>query len=614
MRSALFALLTAPLITPGLFAQTAGTINTIAGTGGALFSGDGGLATLAGLNVAVDVSADRAGNLYIADQFNHRIRRIAPNGVITTVAGTGVPGYSGDGGLAVNAQINTPTGVFADNAGNFYIAEPGNQRIRKVDPTGIITTIAGNGSKGYSGDGGPAINASLYNAVRVAVDPGGNVVIADQSNHRIRRISASGIITTIAGNGVGTPATGAFSGDGGQATAASLNNPTALAINPAGVIYFADQFNQRIRRITTDGTITTIAGNGNAGFSGDGGAATAASLNYPGGMTLDAAGNIYCNDDLNFRTRKIDVSSGVISTVAGNGVAGFSGDGGPATSASLSGNFGAAVDTLGNLYIADSTNNRIREVYGAAAPGSVPAITSGGVVPIFSSSTTVQPGSWVSIFGNNLATGTTIWNNDFPTTLGGISVTIDGKLAYLWYVSPTQINLQAPDDGNTGASVKVVLTTPTGIATSTVTLGQFGPSFSVLDGKHVAGIILRSDGSGAYGGGTYDILGPTGTSLGYKTVAAKAGDTLELFGVGFGPTTPSVPAGKAFTASAQTNSPVVVSINGNSVNPAFAGLTSAGLYQINLVTIPAGLGTGDVALLATVGGVQTQTGVLLSLQ
>ena len=182
-----------------------------------------------------------------------------------------------------------------------------------------------------------------------------------------------------------------------------------------------------------------------------------------------------------------------------------------------------------NLYIADSTNNRICcEVYASArcAPAPTPTIKlrrRSAHLQLFQ--TTVQPGSWASIFGNNLATGIATWNSDFPTTLGDISVTIDGKLAYLWYVSPTQINLQAPDDGNTGAPVKVVLTTPTGIATSTVTLGQFGPSFSVLDGKHVAGIILRSDGSGAYGGGTYDILGPTGTSLGYKTVAAKAGDT-----------------------------------------------------------------------------------------
>jgi uncharacterized protein (TIGR03437 family) len=595
-----------------LFAQTAGSINTIAGTGAALFSGDGGLATAAGINVAVDVSADRAGNLFIADQFNHRIRKISKNGAISTVAGTGVPGYSGDGGLAVNAQINTPTGIFADSAGNLYIAEPGNQRIRKVDSSGIITTLAGNGSKGYSGDGGPAIGATLFNAVRVAVDLSGNVLVADQSNHRIRRVTPAGIITTIAGNGAGTPAAGAFSGDGGAAVNASLNNPTALAVTTSGVIYIADQFNHRIRKITPDGIINTVAGNGTPGFSGDGGPAVSASLNFPGGLTVDTAGNIYFNDDINYRTRRIS-AAGTISTIAGNGVAGFAGDGGAATAASLNGNFGVTLDVSGNLYIADSTNNRIREVFGAAAPGPTPAITSGGVVPIYNSSTTIQPGSWISIFGSNLATGTATWNNDFPNTLGGTSVTINGRLAYLWFVSPTQINLQAPDDTGSG-SVNVVVTTPTGNATSTVTLGQFGPSFSVLDGKHVAAIILRSDGSGTQGGGTYDIVGPTGTSLGYQTVAAKAGDVIELFGVGFGPTNPVVQAGRAFTGSAQTTNSVQLTINGTSLTPDFAGLTQAGLYQINLVHIPAGLGTGDVTLRATVGGVQTQTGVFLALQ
>ncbi len=233
-------------------------------------------------------------------------------------------------------------------------------------------------------------------------------------------------------------------------------------------------------------------------------------------------------------------------------------------------------------------------------------------MPLYSSSGTIQPGSWVSIFGSNLAAAAATWNGDFPISLGGTSVTINNKPAYLWYVSPSQINLQAPDDTATG-SVNVVVTTSAGSAPSMVTLGPFGPSFSLLDNKHVTGIILRSDGSGTYGGGTYDIVGPTGTSLGYKTVAAKAGDVLELFGVGFGPTSPVVLAGKAYTGAAATTNPVVLSINNVAVTPTFAGLTSAGLYQINL-TIPAGLGSGDVALQATVGGVQTPSGVVLSIQ
>lgn len=246
-------------------------------------------------------------------------------------------------------------------------------------------------------------------------------------------------------------------------------------------------------------------------------------------------------------------------------------------------------------------------------PTGGPSINSGGVVPLYASRNTIQPGSWVSIFGNNLASSNATWNSDFPTSLGGTSVTINNKPAYLWFVSPTQINLQAPDDTATGL-VNVTVTTSAGTATATVTLAPHAPSFSLLDGKHVAGILLRSDGSGAYGGGSYDIVGPTGTSLGYRTVAAKAGDALILFGVGFGPTSPFVPAGQSFTGSAPATSATELRINNQVVQPAFAGLTAAGLYQINLFPIPAGLGTGDVPLTLTIGGVQTPGGVVVSLQ
>ena len=242
-----------------------------------------------------------------------------------------------------------------------------------------------------------------------------------------------------------------------------------------------------------------------------------------------------------------------------------------------------------------------------------PVISSGGVVPLYSTVSTVQPGEWISIFGSNLASGTATWTGNFPTSLLGTSVTIDGKSAYILYVSPTQIDLQVPNDTNTG-SVPVVVTTAAGaVGYSTVTLAPFAPSFSLLDSKHIAGIIIRTNGSGAYGGGTYDIIGPTGSSLGYATVAAKAGDTVELFGVGFGPTTPPVPPGAAFSGAATTNFPVTLSINSVNVTPFFAGETSAGLYQLN-VTIPSGLGTGDVPLLATVGGSSTPATVVISLQ
>jgi uncharacterized protein (TIGR03437 family) len=252
----------------------------------------------------------------------------------------------------------------------------------------------------------------------------------------------------------------------------------------------------------------------------------------------------------------------------------------------------------------------------ASADTITVSINAGGIVPVYSMSNTIQAGSWVSIYGTNLAPANATWTGNFPTNLGGTTVTVDNKLAYLWFVSPGQINLQAPDDTATG-TVPVVVTTPTGSATSTVTLGQFGPSFSLLDSTHVAGIIVRTDGSGSQGGGTYDFLGPTGNSLGFPTVAAKAGDTVEIFGVGFGPTNPPVPAGQVPPPVVGGNpaaSKVQILISGTAIPPLFAGINGeAGLFQFNL-TIPPGLGTGDVPLVGSVGGVQTPAGVVISLQ
>jgi uncharacterized protein (TIGR03437 family) len=243
---------------------------------------------------------------------------------------------------------------------------------------------------------------------------------------------------------------------------------------------------------------------------------------------------------------------------------------------------------------------------------TLPSILPNGIVPVGSNSTTIAPGEWVAIYGTNLAGGTTSWTGNFPTSLGGTSVTIDGKSAYLSYVSATQINVQAPNDVTMG-SVSVVVTTAKGVGTSTVTLAQFAPSLFLLDGKHVTGIILRSDGSGAYAGGAYDIIGPTGTSLGYPTVAAKTGDVIALYGTGFGPTSPAVAPGQAFSGVASTINPVQLLINNVGVIPSFAGLSSGGVYQFNL-TVPPGLGTGDVPLVANVSGAQTPTGIVISLQ
>ena len=398
-----------------------GVAHAIAGNGAPGFSGDGGPATEAQLDFPNHVFIDSAGNLYIADSGNYRIRKVTRDGMISTVAGGGESGFSGDGGPATAAYLDLPTGVAVDSAGNLYIAESGTNRIRKVTPDGMISTVAGNGSSVYSGDGGPAIAAGL-SAYAVSVDPAGNLYIPDYRNSRVRKITAAGVISTVAGNG-----TYGYSGDGGSATAAQLNDPQGLAVDSAGNLYFADYGNLRVRKVTAAGVISTVAGNGNIGPSGDGGPATAATLGlptdvaagydgnlyiaevigrirkvtvagvistiagtvgtgfggdggpateallyYPSGMAIDSAGNLYIADSLNYRIRKITVA-GIINTVAGNGIQGFSGDGGPATEAQLDQPYDVAVDSDGNLYIAE--DYRIRKV---TAEGVISTVAGNG--------------------------------------------------------------------------------------------------------------------------------------------------------------------------------------------------------------------------------------------
>jgi uncharacterized protein (TIGR03437 family) len=575
-----------------LFAQSAGTIQTIAGTGSQSYSGDGGPATQAALNIPVEVYVDQHGNLFIADQFNNRIRKVTPGGTISTVAGTGVAGFSGDGGPAVKAELNTPTGIFGDSSGNLYIGDPGNQRIRKVDASGKITTLAGNGSKGYGGDGGPATDATLYNAARVALDPSGNVYIADQSNHRIRKVTPAGIISTFAGNGAGTPANGAFSGDGGPAVDASLNNPTAIAVDGMGVVYFADQFNQRIRKVALDGTITTIAGDGNAGFGGDGGPATAASLNYPGGMTIDASGNLYVNDDLNFRTRFI-AADGTISTIAGTGVQGFSGDGGPATGAELNGNFGVALDLSGNMYIADSTNNRIRKVYGAV-PGAAPVISTAAFTNAATFQSGGSPGAIATIFAGNLTRNLIgiVYSPNVPlsTTLAGTKVTINGEAAPVFNLvevnGAEQISVQVPVDAPVGSAIPLVLNNGFASATAQITLTAVQPAIFTINGGQAA--TLHTD---------FSVI--------TSSNPAKAGETIIVFCTGLGAVNPVVATGTAASGSTLSNTVTTytATVAGQDAPVIFSGLapTLVGLNQVDL-TIPSGTPSGLQDLELTGGG------------
>src|SRR2546425_1017218 len=380
-----------------------GFISTVAGTGIPGFSGDGGPATSAQLNYPTSVVVDTGGNLFIADQSNLRIRRVAAGtGFISTVAGTGIPGFSGDGGPATSAQLWTPTGIAVDAAGNLFIADADDHRIRRVAAgTGIITTVAGTGTAGFGGDGGPATGAQLWTPTGVAVDAAGNLFIADADNNRIRQVAASGIITTVAGTGIA-----GFGGDGGPATSARLSTPTGVAVDAAGNLLIADANNDRIRRVAADtGIISTVAGTGVAGFSGDDGQAADAELNFPYYVALDAGNNVFIADQGNFRIRRVASGTGTISTVAGTGHAGFSGDSGPATSAQLSVPYGVAVNATGTLFIADQGNFRVRQV--AASTGTITTVAGTGIPgfigdggPAASARLSVSYGVTLDVVGN----------------------------------------------------------------------------------------------------------------------------------------------------------------------------------------------------------------------
>jgi sugar lactone lactonase YvrE len=335
-------------------------ITTVAGDGGSGESGDGGMATNAML-FAGGVAADGAGNFYIADSANDRVRKVDSNDVISTVAGDGTAGFSGDGGAAANASLFNPAAVAVDASGDLFIADELNNRVREVGTNGLISTVAGDGTNGFSGDGATATNASLSGPAGLALDGSGDLFISDAGNNRVREVGTNGLIGTVAGNG-----TNGFSGDGGPATNASLSNPAGLAVDAWGNLFIADSGNKRIRKVATNGVITTVAGNGDAGYYGDGGPATNAFLESPAAVAVDLFGNLFIADSTE-HVRQV-APNGVINTVAGNAGFGYSGDGGPPTNARLSDVYGVAVDTLGDLFIADTGNNRIRKVT-AFGPG-----------------------------------------------------------------------------------------------------------------------------------------------------------------------------------------------------------------------------------------------------
>jgi trimeric autotransporter adhesin len=594
-------------------AQTTGgyTISTVAGILGFSFgyAGDGGPATQAQFWGLFDVTVDTSGNLYIADQLNDRIRKVS-GGTINTFAGDGTAGYYGDNGAATSAELNEPTGVGLDTSGNVYIADYKNSVIRKVSTSGTITTVAGdNGAgAGYSGDNAAATSAQLDQPVSVVADSAGNLYIADTTNNRIRKVTAStGYITTLAGSAL----TG-YQGDGAEAVDALLNTPVGIAVDSAGNVYFSDSENHVIRKIATNGIITTIAGDGAPTGStnplGDGGPATNASLFYPKGIALDQQGNLYVADYTNQRIRKI-FTNGIIQTIAGMGDAGSYGDGGVANLAELNFPTGVSVDSSGNVYIADSENFAVRKLTPVA-----PSINSGGVVTAsaFGGFGSVAPGSWIEIYGSALGIDTRTWeNSDFngvvaPTSLDGTSVTVGGQSAYVEYVSPGQVNAQVPFTVATGSQPLVVMTPSASTSTYTVTVnalepGLVAPASFVINGKQYVAATFTD-------GVTYVL--PPGAIPGVTSREAKPGDTIVLYGVGFGPVSPAIAAGQIVQQSNSLANPVAFSFGGTpAAAPGYAGLAPGyvGLYQFNVVVPTAGANDLTPLTFTQAGTNSTQT-------
>ena len=336
---------------------SAQVINTYAGSGIGGYAGDNGPAWLAAFNRCSGVAVDGAGNVYVADKNNNVVRKINNLGIITTFAGNDTAGYGGDGGPANMAMLNSPCAVTTDAAGNVYIADAGNNVIRIVDVAGGINTYAGNDTAGYTGDGFSADQASLSSPQGIAMGGSGNLYIADAMNHVIRMVDAGGIISTVAGSG-----TFGFSGDGGAPTDAQLSNPSGVALDPAGNLYIADINNHVVRKVIADsGIIRTFAGNHTSGFAGDGGNATAAQLSFPSSVSIDNAGSVYITDQGNNTVRRVD-ALGMISRFAGNRTNGYTGDGWWAADAELNSPSCVLADGSGKIYIADNGNNVIRLV------------------------------------------------------------------------------------------------------------------------------------------------------------------------------------------------------------------------------------------------------------
>jgi uncharacterized protein (TIGR03437 family) len=605
---------------PCLAQATSYNISTIAGStsGTAGFSGDGVKASQAELNEPIALAFDSQGNLYIADSGNERIRMIAAppgnsNSKIQTVAGDGSSVWVGDNLKATGVSLNSPYGVLVDSSGNIYISDTQDDEVRKVTAsTGIISDFAGQGIGNYgfcsnpscSEEGIPATQANVDHPVGLAIDKAGNIYIADSGNDRIRLVNPSGNISTFAGanqynNPPGTASWSSYGGDGGPATAATLYNPLGLALDAAGNLYIADSDDNCVRKVTAgSGIITTVAGQcaTNGAFAGDGGLATKASLNRPWGVVATPAGDLFISDYNNEVIRMVSGITGIITTVAGepNNGTGYTGDGGLATNAQFNHPTGLALDASGNLYVADADNNVIRMMT-PNAPTISNVISASG----FGAFTSVAPGSWIEIYGANLATDGRSWQtSDFqgstaPTNLDGTTVTVGGQPAYIDFISGGQVNALVPSNVGTGQQ-QVVVKTAAGSASYTVNVNSVEPGLLALPAWNIAGTQYAV--SVFPNTATETFVLPPGAISGVTSQRVQPGQTIVLYGIGFGPVSPAINAGQPGADSSLTGS-LNISIGGVPVPPSgiqYAGMAPNfyGLYQFNVV-VPSGLSAND---------------------
>jgi uncharacterized protein (TIGR03437 family) len=546
------------------------TVITVAGNGSGGFSGDSGAATAAQLLSPGAIFLDSSGKLYIADTSNQRVRVVA-GGTISTIAGTGTEGFAGDGKAATSAQLSGPGGIAADSSGNVYIADTGNHVVRKITSGGTISTFAGSGGNaGYAGDTGAATSALLFNPTGLVLDKSGNLYIADSGNNVVRQVVGANINTIV----------------GGPATVLQLNHPTGLALDASGALYIADTGNRRIVRFA-NGAATPFAGNGLTKFSGDNGPATQAGINDPTGVCVDAAGNVYITDTFNGRIRRV-TQDGIITTVAGNGFASYAGDGGRALNASFSFPRAVIADSSGNVYVADTNNNVIRMLQ-----AQTPAIFANGVVNAGSFTPQISAGALASAFGSNIGGANASASLPLPTTLGGVSITVNGRAAPLLFVSSGQVNFQVPWETATGTA-KVVVNN--GLTSNTVnaTVTTAAPGLFLFAGGQA--IVQNQD---------FSLSGPNNP--------AKTGSTIVVYLTGSGPVSPTVATGALSPSSplAQVTSTATATIGPANAPVAFAGLTPGfvGLLQMNIV-VPASLSSGDYPLVVTINGEASNSGTV----